>query len=180
MGANDFRNVLLFYPAIPDSIGIDDHDRSVLAQAEATAGSHLNLMVQPLGIKFSLQSLQNLQRAVIGARRDSFGLSLCADEYMLMKRLHVRSPLTPAGRRAHSSSVGCTTRGRNPPIHSWLQFEPKLKIPALTIGVRERRETGKLFRHWSYTGQHRNGVWYCVTFPGHWLIGKPPPPRSKP
>jgi hypothetical protein len=109
MGANDFRNILFFYPPIPDSFGIDDHDRSVLAQAEATAGSYLNLTVQPLGIKFSLQSLQNPQRTIIGARRDSFGLSLCADEYVLMKRLHVRSPVTPAGRRAHGSSVGCAT-----------------------------------------------------------------------
>jgi hypothetical protein len=49
-------------------------------------------MVQPLGIKFSLQSLQNPQRAMMGARRGSFGLSLCADEYVLMKRFHVRSP----------------------------------------------------------------------------------------
>jgi hypothetical protein len=49
-------------------------------------------MVQPLGIKFSLQSLQNPQRAMIGARRGSFGPSLCADEYVVMKRFHVVSP----------------------------------------------------------------------------------------
>ena len=109
MGFNELWSILFFDLPIPDSFGIDHHDRSAFAQAETAAGSHLNLMVQPLGIKFSLQSLQNPQRTIIGARRDSFGLSLCADEYVLMKRLHVRSPVTPAGRRAHGSSVGCAT-----------------------------------------------------------------------
>src|ERR1019366_3823262 len=112
MGVNDFRNILFSYSPIPDSLGISDHDRPVLAHAEATAGSHVNLFVQPLGIKFALQSLQNPQRAMIRARRNSFGLTLCADEYVLMKRLHGCSPVTPVGRRTHGSSVGCTSLGR--------------------------------------------------------------------
>jgi ammonium transporter, Amt family len=40
----------VFFPdlAIPDSLGINNNERSVIAQAKATAGGHLNVIVQSL------------------------------------------------------------------------------------------------------------------------------------
>src|ERR1035441_4273737 len=122
MGVNDLRNILFFNSPIPNSFGIGDHHRPVLAQAEAAAGSHLNLMAQPLGIKFSLQSLQNPQRTLTGTRRDSFRLSLSTNEYVLMKGLHVRAPvILDAGsllqRRLHSAASVPISMTASPVLH---------------------------------------------------------------
>src|ERR1035441_2166753 len=40
MGVNDLRNILFFDLPIPGSLGIGNHHRPVLAQAEAAAGIH--------------------------------------------------------------------------------------------------------------------------------------------
>ena len=49
VGLHDLGDIFLLDLVIPDTFGIGDHDWSVVTQAEAAAGRHLNFVVEPLG-----------------------------------------------------------------------------------------------------------------------------------
>jgi hypothetical protein len=92
MRLHDLRHVGRPDAGLPGALGIDNHVRTVLAEAERTADRDLDFVVQATGGDFPAQRFDDLGRSMTGTARHSFGLLLIADKHVKTKRFHGGSP----------------------------------------------------------------------------------------